>query len=93
MKLLRHPASCKLAAIVAASLVIGCLGSSPNIDLYTMSAASDPVASAGADSLAIGVGPIRVPRYLDRPDWVTRRMPPVAARLQLQSGQAFPSRP
>jgi uncharacterized lipoprotein YmbA len=72
MKLLRHPASCKLAAIVAASLMIGCLGSSPNIDLYTMNAASGSVASAGADSLAIGVGPIRVPRYLDRPEWVAR---------------------
>jgi uncharacterized lipoprotein YmbA len=72
MKLLRHPASCKLAAIVAASLVMGCLGSSPNIDLYTMSAASESVTSAAPDGLAIGVGPIRVPRYLDRPEWVTR---------------------
>ncbi len=72
MKLLRHPASCKLAAIVAAGLVIGCLGSSPTIEFYTMNAASDPVFSAVPDSLAIGVGPIRVPRYLDRPEWVTR---------------------
>ncbi len=72
MKLLRHPASCKVAAIVAAGLVVGCLGSSPNVRLYTMNVASDSLATSAPDGLAIGVGPIRVPRYLDRPEWVTR---------------------
>ncbi len=62
MKLLRHPASCKVAAIVAAGLAVGCLGSSPNIKLYTMNAVSDTRATGAPDGLAIGVGPIRVPR-------------------------------
>jgi len=73
MKLLRHPASCKVVAIVAAGFALGCLGSSPNVRLYTMNAISDSPATSAPDGLAIGVGPIRVPRYLDRPEWVTRR--------------------
>ena len=72
MKLLRHPASCKVAAIVAAGLAVGCLGSSPNIKLYTMNAVSESRAPSAPDAPAIGVGPIRVPRYLDRPEFVTR---------------------
>ena len=72
MKLLRHAASCRVAAIVAAGLAVSCLGSSPNVKLYTMNAASDSLAASAPDGLAIGVGPIRVPRYLDRPEWVTR---------------------
>jgi uncharacterized lipoprotein YmbA len=72
MKLLRHPASCKVAAIVTAGLALGCLGSSPNIKLYTMNAVSEFRATSAPDGLAIGVGPIRVPRYLDRPEFVTR---------------------
>jgi uncharacterized lipoprotein YmbA len=72
MKLLRYPASCKVVAIVAAGLAVGCLGSSPNVSLYTMNAVSDSRAAGASDGLAIGVGPIRVPRYLDRPEWVTR---------------------
>jgi uncharacterized lipoprotein YmbA len=72
MRLLRHAASCRVAAIVAAGLAVGCLGSSPNVRLYTMNAVSESPATSAPDGLAIGVGPIRVPRYLDRPDWVTR---------------------
>ncbi len=72
MRLLRHAASCRVVAIVAAGLAVGCLGSSPNVSLYTMNAVSDSPAKSAPDGLAIGVGPIRVPRYLDRPDWVTR---------------------
>jgi uncharacterized lipoprotein YmbA len=72
MKLLRHPACCRVAAIVAAGLAVGCLGSSPNVSLYTMNAGSDTRVTGAPDGLAIGVGPIRVPRYLDRPEWVTR---------------------
>jgi uncharacterized lipoprotein YmbA len=72
MKLLRRAASCRVAAIVAAGLAVSCLGSSPNVSLYTMNAVSDSLATSAPDGLAIGVGPIRVPRYLDRPEWVTR---------------------
>jgi len=72
MTLLRHPASGTLVAIVAAGLAVGCLGSSPNVSLYTMNAISAAAATGAPDGLAIGVGPIRLPRYLDRPEWVTR---------------------
>ena len=72
MKPLRLPASCVVAAIVAAGLALGCLGRSPKVNLYTMNAVSDSLATGAPDGLAIGVGPIRVPRYLDRPEWVTR---------------------
>jgi uncharacterized lipoprotein YmbA len=72
MKPFRHPAIYRLAGIVAAGLAVGCLGSSPNVSLYTMNAVSDTRATGAPDGLAIGVGPIRVPRYLDRPEWVTR---------------------
>jgi uncharacterized lipoprotein YmbA len=72
MKLLRHAAICKVAAIVAAGLAVGCLGSSPNVSFYTMNAVSDSAVTGAADGLAIGVGPIRVPRYLDRPELVMR---------------------
>jgi len=72
MKLLRHSLTCKVAAIVVAGLAVGCLGSSPNVSLYTMNATSDSLVTSAPDGLAIGVGPIRVPRYLDRPEWVTR---------------------
>jgi uncharacterized lipoprotein YmbA len=72
MKLLRRAASCRLVVIVAAGLALSCLGSSPNVSLYTMNAVSSSPATSAPESLAIGVGPIRVPRYLDRPEWVTR---------------------
>jgi uncharacterized lipoprotein YmbA len=72
MKLLQHPACYRAAAILIAGLAVGCFGSSPNVRLYTMNAASDSLTTSAPDGLAIGVGPIRVPRYLDRPEWVTR---------------------
>jgi len=72
MRLLGHAAICRATVIVAAAFALNCLGSSPNVSLYTMSAVSSSSKVASADGPAIGVGPIRVPRYLDRPDWVTR---------------------
>jgi len=77
MRRLQHPAGWGLALIVVTGLtvgclVIGCLGTSPNVRLYTMNPQSDASVAGASDGLAIGVGPIRVPRYLDRPEWVTR---------------------
>jgi uncharacterized lipoprotein YmbA len=72
MKRLRDSAGWRLVAILVAGLAVGCLGSSPNVSLYTMIPLSDSLAAGATDDLAIGVGPIRVPRYLDRPEWVTR---------------------
>lgn len=82
MRPLQHPAGWRRARIVVTGLVvgcfvigclmIGCLGSSPNVRLYTMNPQSDASVAGASDGLAVGVGPIRVPRYLDRPEWVTR---------------------
>jgi uncharacterized lipoprotein YmbA len=72
MKPLRHSLSCWLVATLVASFALGCLGSSPKVILYTMNAVSDSQTTPVSDGLSIGVGPIRVPRYLDRPEWVTR---------------------
>ena len=54
--------------------VTGCLGGSPKQSFYTLAptprAASEPVASM--PTLGLAVGPIEFPRYLDRPEVVTR---------------------
>ena len=72
MKPLRQLASCRAAAIVVAGLALSCLGRSPAVSFYTMNSVSDRPTAQASDGLAIGVGPVRVPRYLDRPEWVTR---------------------
>ena len=72
MKRLRQLASCRAAAIVAAGLALSCLGRSPTVSFYTMNSVSDRPTAEASDGLAIGVGPVRVPRYLDRSEWVTR---------------------
>ena len=72
MKPLRQLANCRAAAIVTAGLALSCLGRSPAVSFYTMNSVSDRPTAEASDGLAIGVGPIRVPRYLDRPEWVTR---------------------
>ena len=61
-----------VAAIALVGLVFGCLGRSPQIRFYTMSSVSGTSVAAVADDLSIGVGPARLPRYLDRPQLVTR---------------------
>ena len=64
-----------LAAALFAVLAAGCLGSSPDPHFYTLSAASgaasgEPLASR--PELGLVVGPLDFPRYLDRPEIVTR---------------------
>ena len=61
-----------VAAIVLAGLALGCLGRSPQIRFYTMSGAPGQSTAEANPDLAIGVGPVRVPRYLERPQLVTR---------------------
>ncbi len=68
----RRRTSSWIAAIVAAGIALGCLGRSPAVSLYTMNSVADRSAAAASDGLAIGLGPVSVPRYLDRPEWVTR---------------------
>jgi hypothetical protein len=61
-----------VAAIALVGLALGCLGRSPQIRFYTMSEVPGSPAAEVAEDLAIGVGPVRLPRYLDRPQLVTR---------------------
>jgi len=66
--------------IVLGSLLIGlagCGGSSAPARLYVLTPAPDapanPQGAAGAGGPSIGVGPVRLPGLLDRPQIVTRR--------------------
>ena len=62
-----------LPLLLCTVLVIGspgCLGRSPAVRHYTLGAL--PGAGAGSEELAIGLGPVTFPAYLDRPQFVTR---------------------
>jgi uncharacterized lipoprotein YmbA len=64
-----------LAAALLAVLVAGCLGAAPTPNFYTLSAASGAAggeAVASRSELGLVVGPLDFPRYLDRPEIVTR---------------------
>jgi uncharacterized protein len=61
-----------LGALALMALVTGCAATQPT-NFYTLSPATAPsVAKRSADGLVIGLGPITLPQYLDRPDIVTR---------------------
>jgi uncharacterized lipoprotein YmbA len=66
--------------VVASSLATGCLGTSPDPRFYTLRALASPEELEGLEGLpgnstllGLGVGPIHLPRYLQRPQIVTRR--------------------
>jgi len=64
-----------LAAALLAALAVGCFGSSPQSEFYTLSAASGAAsgpALASLPDLGLAIGPIDFPRYLDRPEIVRR---------------------
>jgi len=64
-----------LAAPLLAALAIGCFGASPQPDFYTLSAASGAASGPALESrpeLGLVVGPVDFPRYLDRPEIVSR---------------------
>lgn len=55
-------------------LAVGCLGTSPDPHFYTLNAISTAQGAAlDGEPLGIAVGPIQLPRYLRRPQIVTRR--------------------
>ena len=63
------------AAGFAAVLLAGCLGQAPRVEYFTLSHASRaPVAALPGvrPDLGLAVGPLELPRYLDRPEIVTR---------------------
>src|SRR5262249_24644430 len=61
---------------VALLVLSGCLGSTPPTQFYLLppltGAETAPAASAGGRDRTLGVGPVTVPPYLDRPQLVTR---------------------
>lgn len=68
----------RLLMVVCAILIggllalTGCAGSEP-VHYYVLSASNEvPVRSAALRDVAIGVGPVEMPEYLDRPQIVTR---------------------
>jgi len=64
------------AGLLVTSLLAGCLGKSPLPHFYTLSAAGGPAAVtplASRPELGLSIGPIEIPRYLDRPELVTRQ--------------------
>lgn len=60
---------------IAIFALAGCAQTAPT-NFYTLSSATEPsVAKRSARGLVIGLGPITLPQYLDRPDIVTRAGP------------------
>ncbi len=80
LPLLRMTQRSLLAILVTLVLIIpGCLSSftTPQPDrtrYYTLTAkaAADPAGNPGLDDISLGVGPVRIPGYLDREQLVTR---------------------
>ena len=59
-----------VATILTLSTLAGC-GSNPT-KLYVLSANAEKTGAAGPRGIAIGIGPVSLPKYLDRPQIVTR---------------------
>jgi len=71
----RGSAPARLALVLVLALVPGCLGGSPRPQFFTLSPASGPGAGpalASLPDLGLVVGPLDLPRFLDRPELVTR---------------------
>src|SRR5207247_5233912 len=73
----RRPLS--LLVLVAALLAAGCLGGTAPTRFYVLAAVEDPAVS-GERAVSVGVGPIGLASYLDRPQIVTR---PAADKIDL----------
>jgi len=67
----------RCATLLALALLAGtgCLGRSPAPRLYTLAAVGGTIAEPAPGELALLVGPVRLPDYLDRPQIVTREGP------------------
>jgi uncharacterized lipoprotein YmbA len=73
----RRPVS--LLVFVAALLAAGCLGGTAPTRFYVLAAVEGPAVS-GERAVSVGVGPIGLAGYLDRPQIVTR---PAADKIEL----------
>jgi uncharacterized lipoprotein YmbA len=62
----------RFSGLALAAFLAGCAATQPT-NFYTLAPEIAPdVAKRSADGLVIGLGPITLPQYLDRPDIVTR---------------------
>ena len=71
-----HVRITSLAIIMALVLLAGCRGFTPPVEFYTLSpidtiSEADKIVGLG-DNLAVGVGPLQIPKIIDRPQIVTR---------------------
>ena len=66
-------------ALLMAVLLVGCRSSAPPIQFYSLNSLSartqKPDTTDAAPNIAIGVGPVQIPKVLDRPQIVTRTGP------------------
>lgn len=79
MKTLTRRALVVPLVLVTAWLATGCLGGTAPTRFYVLAAADAP-AIPGARAMAVGVGPVSLAGYLDRPQIVTR---PAADKIDL----------
>jgi len=66
------PFASRTAGAVVLLLLAACLGRTPAAVFYTLTPV-EPATGAGADGVALAVGPAVLPSYLDRPQIVTRQ--------------------
>jgi len=81
-------ASARFAALACAMLLAAC-GSTPVAKYYTLSAVRDSVPAGSASVLRdkiVGIGPVVLPEYLDRPQIVIRAS---SNRLELADGHRW----
>jgi uncharacterized protein len=74
------PTRRSLIALLTGLLVAGCLGGGTASTRFYVLAPAETPAMPAAGALSVGVGPVSVPGYLDRPQIVTR---PAADRIEL----------
>ncbi|OQX10117.1 MAG: hypothetical protein BWK76_21190 [Desulfobulbaceae bacterium A2] len=80
MTIRRPPLSHTLLALLLTALLAGCATPSPSPRLYLLSATATPLpdkaqAQEASGPASVGLGPISLPDYLDRPQIVTRATP------------------
>jgi uncharacterized lipoprotein YmbA len=62
----------KRSALAALVLLVASCASSPPVDYYTLQAESGRGVADPAGAVILGIGPLEMPGYLDRPQLVTR---------------------
>jgi len=84
----RGQATCLLAFLGVALLLAGCARTSPSshYQLSALAAAGNDPDTAGPGRMVIGIGPVLLPEYLDRPQLVTRL---AANRLHLADSRRW----